>query len=230
MRTPDERINDDWTVAEVIEEFENHDFLPADPSKDHFICDFCSKGVNYSAEPRVGQYISDMVLNPENPVYQQATDPKDGSRPLVPLASYCEECSEQKLLFPCRGYAEVRLFFDLDEDKVMRNVEVTDVSPEDDGIPWDPKDLSERIMETSFESSMVISALMGKDLWGPENIVTFFLAFVDGVDIRQLVNWDGSIDPKVLGQARSSYEDVQKKLQREGGSRKNFRDHVREDG
>lgn len=145
MVDPDTRINDQWTVAQLIEEFTGHDFLPFDPEKDHFLCDFCSKGVAYRSNPRVGHYIADKVLNTNHPKWRNATDPHDDRRPLVPLASYCEECTTRLLLFPCQGFAEVRMLFTLSDERTITNPEVTDVSERDDGIPWDPKELSEKI-------------------------------------------------------------------------------------
>jgi hypothetical protein len=122
------------------------------------------------------------------------------------------------------------MFFDLNEEKVKRNVEVTDLSPRNDGIPWDPKELSERITQIQWEQQLFVTMLSGQDnLWGPENMVTFFLSSVDEVDIRQLVKWDGSLDPKLLGQARRKYEEFRKKMSKGGRSRKKFRDHVRGD-
>lgn len=225
---PDKQINDSWTVGGLIDEFEDHDFLPTNPDEDHFECDFCSKGVAYKSNPRVGGYVADNVLNTNHPKWQAAL--RQGGRPIVPLASYCEECSTRLLLFPCEGFAEVRTFFDLDEDMVMRNVEITDLSGRDDGISWDPKELMEEISGVPFEEERLLAAMMGQDhLWGPENMVTVFLSTVGGVDIRELVKWDGSLDPKLLGQARRKYEDFQKKMQKHGHSRRAFRDHVRGD-
>lgn len=221
------RINPEWTVGELIEEFEGHDFLPTDTEKDHFLCDWCSTGVSYSSEPRVAGYVADRVINTDHPTWVEATLGRE-VQPLVPLASYCKDCSQRKLLFPCEGFAEVRYFFDLDEDMVMRNVEVTDVSPRDDGIPWDPKALAEAITQTSWKERGFLALLLGGDhLWGPENMVTFFLSVGTGVDIRELVKWDGSLDPKALGRARRKYKEFQKMMKREGHSRQAFRDHVR---
>lgn len=226
MTDPDEHINRHWTVGELVEEFEGRDFLPSDPEKDHFLCDFCSKGVAYESNPRVGHYIADDVLSSDRPLWQQSES--DGA--IVPLATYCEECSTRKLLFPCEGFAEVRMFFDLDGEKVMKNVEVADLSPHDDGIPWDPKELSEQITGIQWEKSSFVSMVLEKgELWGPENMVTFFISSVNGVDIRQLVKWDGTLDPKLLGQARRKYKEFSKKMRKGGHSRKKFRDHVRGD-
>jgi len=226
MTDSDEQINGLWTVGELVEEFEGSDFNPSDPEKDHFLCDFCSKGVAYESNPRVASYIADNVLNSDHPVWQR----HGGGGTLVPLATYCEECSTRMLFFPCEGFAEVRMFFSLDAEKVMKNVEITDLSPRDDGIPWNPKELHEKIAQVDWEQQSFMALLSGEDnLWGPENMVTVYLSSVDGVDIRQLVKWDGSLDPKLLGQARRKYEEFRKKMKRGGHSRKKFRDHVRGD-
>lgn len=213
------------TVEKVIEEFEGRDFEASNPEEKHFICDFCSKGVNYASNPRVGHYLADDVLNENHNYARQIKQ----NRPLVPLASYCEDCTTRNIMFPCEGTAEVRMLFDLDESRTMHNVEVTDVSPRDDGIPWDPREVSEKIMEVPFDAQAGMASLMSQagDLWGPENMVTFFLASVDGVDIRELVQWNGSLDPKVLGQARRKFEDFQQEMRKGGHSRKTFRDNVR---
>lgn len=228
MIDSDTRINDQWTVAQLVEEFDGHDFLPFDPDKDHFLCDFCSKGVAYQSNPRVGHYIADTVVNTNHSKWQKATDPHSHHRPLVPLASYCEDCTTRRLLFPCEGVAEIRMLFTLTEERTITNPEVTDVSGRDDGIPWEPKDLSEQITGVPWEQNELLAALAGKDqLWGAENMVTFFLSIGGGVDIRELVQWTGSLDPKVLGLARKEYQHFAEKMRRQGHSRKAFRDHVR---
>jgi hypothetical protein len=225
----DTQINPNWTVGELEAEFEGHDFQPVDEDKDHFTCDFCSKGVHYEAEPRVGHYVADNVVNTTHPHWIAATRPHEGEgRPMVQLASYCEDCTIRRLLFPCEGYAEVRMSFDLDEKRVMENVEITDVSPRDDGIPWDPKELSESITGIPWHKNEMMMVILGREqLFGPENMVTFFLAVGGGVDIRELIQWDGSLDPKVLGRARREYADFQRKMARDNHSRRAFSKHVR---
>ena len=230
MIDPATRINEQWTVGQLIETFEDADFLPFDPNKDHFLCDFCSKGVAYRSNPRVGHYIADNILNTNHPKWRNATASHSDHRPLVPLASYCDDCTTHLLLFPCKGFAEVRLLFTLSEERVITNPEVTDVSGRDDGIPWDPKELSEQITGVPWEQNALLAAAAGEDqLWGPENMVTFFLSIGSGVDVRKLVRWDGSLNPKALGRARKEYQEVVEKMRRHGHSRRAFRDHVRGD-
>lgn len=216
------RINSEWTVGELIAEFEGRDFMPDDPDAPHFFCDFCSKGVAYQSKPTVGHYVTDDVLNPEHPVWPEE------KRPIVPLASYCEECTTTRILFPCEGFAEVRMRFDLDENRVLENVEILDVSPRDDGIPWDPKELCSKITGVPWDDHRFMAEMLqGDDLWGPENMVTFFLSAVKGIDIRELVNWKGEFNPQKLGQARKKYKEYMNEMQREGHTRERFRDHVR---
>lgn len=228
MIDPATRINEQWTVGQLIDAFEDADFLPFDPNKDYFLCDFCSTGVAYRSKPRVGHYIADNILNTNHPKWRNATASHSDHRPLVPLASYCDDCTTRLLLFPCKGFAEVRLLFTLSEERVITNPEVTDVSGRGDGIPWDPKELSEQITGVPWEQNALLAALAGEDqLWGPENMITFLLSSVEGVDPRQLIKWDGSYDSKELGRARRKYREFVEKMRREGYSRRYFSDHVR---
>jgi hypothetical protein len=118
----------------------------------------------------------------------------------------------------------------LTEERVITNPEVTDVSGPEDGIPWNPKELSEQITGIPWEQNALLAALEGEDqLWGPENMVTFLLSIGSGVDVRELVQWDGSLNPKALGRARKEYQEFVEKMRRHGYSRRAFRDHVRGD-
>lgn len=229
---PDTRINEWWTVGELETEFEGVEYKPHDRVKGepHFYCDWCSKGVSYRSKPTVGWYVADMVMNTGHHEWQAAVRAGEGVRPMVPLAVYCEECAARKLLFPCRGYGELHAFFEVDTERVMKNIRVTDVSPADDGIPWEPREVAERVTGIDFEQQMLTQALSGEDqLWGPENMITFFLAST-GIDPRELIQYDGSLDPKVLGRARKAWRSFQKKMTRGGDySRRKFRDYVRDE-
>lgn len=225
MIDPDTHITENWTIAQLIDRFDGTTFKPSDPNPDHFICDYCATGVAYSSQSRVGQYISDRVLNPEHPIWRSSTKDHPEKQTLIPLATYCEDCATRRLYFPCEGFNEVRLFFTLNADRTMTSPEVTDVSPADDGIPWNPRELSEQITGLPWGENVVVS---GKELWGPENMVTVFLSMGGGVDIRELVKWDGSLDPQLLGQARQEYKEFARKMLREGRTRTVFRDHIRD--
>lgn len=226
--TDDMHINPRTTVAELTSEFEGTDFDPIEPDKDHWICDFCSTGVPYSANARVADYFADDILSHNHPYSSQI----HANRPLIPLASYCEDCSTRRLLFPCHGFAEARVMYNLGKDRIVRDVDVTDVSPRDDGIPWNPKDVSNAITQAPFEQMLELGG--NQHLWGPENMVTFFLSSIGGIDIRELVQWDGEIDNDVLGRARIEYDRFMHKMIRASDgpgrtNRKAFRDHVRGD-
>ena len=118
--------------------------------------------------------------------------------------------------------------FTFSEERVITNPEVTDVSGRDDGIPWDPKELSEQITGVLWEQNALLAATAGEDqLWGAENMITFILSIGSGVDVHELVQWDGSLNPKALGRARKEYQAFVEKMRRHGHSRRAFRDHVR---
>lgn len=207
------------TVESLTAELEGSEFMTHDDNDDHFICDFCSKGVSFASKPRVGYYLADGLLRQTETARRIREE-----RRLTSLATYCPECTTKMLLFPCQGFTEVRALFDLDTDRIMKNVEITDVSGRDDGIPWDPRELSERITGVPFETNRIAA---GEHLWGPENLVTFFLSIAEGVDIRELVKWDGSLDPKLLGRARREYKEFQEKMHSQGHGRRAFSKHVR---
>ncbi|WP_123538875.1 HNH endonuclease [Halosimplex salinum] len=65
-----------------------------------------------------------------------------------------------------------------------------------------------------------------------ENLVTLCRSChitVEDIDIRELVKWDGSLDPQVLGHARREYRAFTRKMLEKGQTRTAFRDHVRGD-
>lgn len=222
----DTRINPDWTVAQLLDLYDGHTYETKHDHPDRFICDFCAAGVAYSSSPCVAQYVTDRVLNPDHPVWQSKIREHPGKRPLTPLATYCEDCAARRLYFPCEGFNEARVFFTLEEDRTMSNPEVTDVSSADDGIPWNPRELSQKITGVPWEANAILA---GDELWGAENMVTVFLSMGSGVDIRELVKWDGSLDPQVLGHARREYRAFTRKMLEKGQTRTAFRDHVRGD-
>ena len=108
--------------------------------------------------------------------------------------------------------------FDTGENGTMHNIEVTDISPEDDGIPWDPYKTAEAITQVPTDE---VAFLSGDEVWGPENMVTFFLSVMD-VDLRDLIDWKGDIDPKLLGRVRKEY----RKTARKATSERKWRDIV----
>lgn len=215
---------DYYATVELLEdEYEGEEFPAHYEDKSHFECDWCSKGVAYASNPRCGHYMSDRVAHSATP--RARTINQSGT--LSAMGTYCEECSQRLLLFPCRGYTEVRLFFDLDEDRIMQNVEVTDISARDDGIPWDPAEVSEQITNIPIDEHASASEDV---MMAPENIVTWLLSISSEIDVRELVQYDGSLDPKALGRARRAHEQYLKKMQKYGNDRaehkRQFRDHV----
>ena len=217
------------TVERFEADTEGTRFETAAERDDTFECDFCSKHVSYASEPRIGQYHADAVLNRDSDLARRI----NRERPLATMATYCPDCTTRRLLFPHEGTMEVRLLADLGADKRLTNVEVTDVSPHDDGIPWDPRELSESITGIPFDQHVGRASEPGAMLWAPENMVTFFLSIGGGIDIREVVRWDGSLDPQALGRARTAYREYIEKMQAARASGKNhrreFTKHVRGD-
>lgn len=186
----------------------------------HWLCDWCSKGVSFNAEPRCAGYMADWTA--DSVTTEAKWIAKTGR--LANLAGYCPECSTPKLLFPREGTTEVRYMADIDTDGHLRNVEVTDISPADDGIPWEPNEVMQLI--TGAPIDVIIGDERGEAM-GPENIVTVLLAVNPDIDIRELVNWDGSIDRKVLGRARKMFRKHGEEMAETGFDRTHFRDHAR---
>jgi hypothetical protein len=210
------------SVDQFEAEYDGEVFAAYAPEKDHFECDFCSKGVPYSKQPRVGQYFADRLPLARSPTAREVNE----RRILTPLSTYCEDCTYRRLLFPCEGYTEVRVLISLGPEQIVRDPRITDISSVDDGIPWNPAELAERITEVPREEMALFA---GDDVaMGPENIVTFFLSFNAGIDIRQLVKWDGSIDSKLLGRARRKYREFAEEMRQSGWDKQRFRRSVRD--
>lgn len=220
-------LPDDYymSVEEIIEDAEGKTFRPhADDDEHHWLCDWCSMGVSYAKEPRIANYMADKVADQETRHGQHI----NSERKLTMLASYCPEHSHERLLFPTTEATEVRLMFTVNEDRTITDAEVTDVSPEGDGIPWNPRELAEKITEAPYEQMAVLSSANDM-VMGPENILTYFDALGTGVDIREMVDWEGNIDPKALGRARKKLDEVKERRMKEVGDRQAFRDRVRGD-
>lgn len=202
------------TVERLENLFEGRQFESDSINDTEFKCDFCSDIVSYDSEPHVGHYMADKVIFAVSERGRYVND----ERMLTQLGTYCSDCSTQKLLFPCEGYTEVRLFFTIGKDGRIKNPDVSDISPEDDGIPWNPKELTEKITGIGGELN---AQLAGEDLWGPENIVTFFFV-VCNMDIRELIDWKGNIDPQKLGEVRKQYQQFMTEMKRGGFSEDEF--------
>lgn len=214
-------FSDDYytTVEEVTERLENEEFLVEDEYTEHYECDFCSKGVPYQKEPRVAMYFSDTVMlvtTPEDQIINQECI-------LTHMATYCEECSHKLLFFPMYGATEARAMATITKTREYHNVEFTDISMADDGIPWDPIEAYERVTEVNVNDMPV-----GNDdfNWGPENFVTILMSMTHNMDIRELFSADGEIDPQALGKARDGFQRVVEKYAEKGFSKQTFKDIV----
>ncbi len=237
MPATDERFNDTWTVGQIQDQFEGETHVTRDDDPDTFKCDFCSKFVSYHTNPRVGYYLADNVMNADHPTWQRAVAGGEAA-PMVPLAIYCEGCTKKRLYFPCTGYGEGRLLVTMQQDRTQTDARVTDISPPDDGIPYDPKAFTQAIspaginFETRSLAEMLMAGPEGAHLWGPENMITWFLSTVDGVDPREIIQPDGSLDRQALGRARTAMKRTMEKLSKHRNSEGHvsegvFTDHVR---
>lgn len=223
MPDADDHVTDGVTVSDLETHYEERAFAAAYPSKDHFICDWCSADVPYTTSKRLGQYIVNDVINDKNPIWQQAIV-NSGTKPFTPMATYCTDCTTRLLLLPCEGYIEVRLTFEMGDDRTYRNVEVTDFSPENDGIPWNPAELSEEITRVPFHKNALLAAGQGAELWAPEDIVRMFQSIGPDLDIRKAIRADGSFNPQELDRAREAYDEFVQELQQNDFSEEWFRD------
>jgi hypothetical protein len=228
MFNSDDDVDDDVTVAALEAHYEGRDFTAADPRKDHLICDWCAKGVPYTTSKRLSQYIVRNVINDEHPIWQRAIA-RIPTRPFAPMGTYCADCTTRQLLLPCEGYTEVRLAFEISDDRTYRNVEVTDFSRAEDGIPWNPAELSEQITGVPFHENALLAGAQGAELWAPEDIIRVFQSIESNLDIRNAIRADGSFDSRELDRASDAYDEFAQDLQRNDFSRKWFRDHSRQE-
>lgn len=201
-------LPDDYytTVAELEDYFEGQEHTPPARLREarHWECDYCSKGVSYQGGSQAVGYLADRIMGDT----REARALRDTPR-LTTMALYCTDHSwGRNLLFPCEGFTEARYTCEITEDGRYSDVRFTDVSPDDDGIPWDPVEVSEAITQVPFDA---LDA-MGPERQAPENTVTWFLAISEECDIRDLVKWDGSLNPKALGRARREFEEFRRQL------------------
>ena len=186
--------------------------------EEQFFCDFCSKGVKFQSEPTAGMYLADDTLLQTNPkshfVHQE--------RVLSPISTYCESCTTNNLMFPCEGLTEVRLLIDLDSHASAENIQFTDISPEDDGIPWNPTGLLQKVTGIPAQK---FGETIPDLLWAPELVITFLLSISKEIDVREIVNWNGTYNKPSLMEAQEKYHKVAKQM---GGEfdRQKFRSHV----
>jgi hypothetical protein len=213
------------TAKQLRESYEGEELVLMASDHERPECDWCSVGMRYETGPRVSQYIADRCI--EHPSMNEKARYLNETRPFAQFATLCEECSTRRLLFPCEGYAEVRLFFTPEGDResgfTMTDIEITDHSDRDDGIPWDPKELVEAVTQEPFDTRTRRWAA-GGGLWGPEDFVRIYMAGTDNrSDIRAVFDHEGNLDPKEVGRARREFQ----KRTSSHESRRDFRDRVR---
>lgn len=104
------------------------------------------------------------------------------------LRLHCEECRLPELYFACVGYDEYLVDAVVDTDWVIHDPEIADVSPDGDGIDYNPRKIIEALFEVSYES---ILAASGYEAQGPLDAVDVLVA--TGIDPREVIHDDGSI-------------------------------------
>lgn len=196
---PNTDINLNVTVGKLQSILNEYKLSPDIPPQQNYIkCDYCSSKIYADKENKLSQYLCDDILNNNHPksseIHQQ--------RLLTQLATYCEDCSDELLFLPCREFAEVRVMFTSNEDWIICDPEITDVSPRDDGINWNPIEVSNKISPDNFNFH---SLMVGNELWGPENIFTIYDSALKNVAMGSLIRYDGSLDSDVLKEAKKEY-------------------------
>ena len=215
------------TTEQLKEKFSETGVRVEQGYEQHYECDFCSKGVPYSKEPRVALYFADRMIFEDNPRAKIINE----RNVLTHIATYCEECSSRLLLFPHEGTTEARAMVTITEDYQYEDIKFTDISPKDDGIPWDPLELQAKLTGIPRDGQKAIGA-QSDVLWGPENFVVIFMSMTNNMDIREVYDYEGNIDPQVLGRARKELEKVQdeyvKGLSKGKSSKRTYQDIVRD--
>lgn len=217
-----------FTVEGMRDEYLGSTHESALDSERHWECDWCATGVLYKGGSSGAMYFADDLVGDQP---QPDASFVHEHRPMTALALYCEDCATDRLLFPCEGYAEVRAQVEFDPDRTYTRFDVTDISGRDDGIPWDPKEVHGAITDLPFETMAAVNGPQG-----PENMVTVMLSYGDGIDLRELVDYEGNLDPKYLGKARRIFEDhveemagaIRGEPDARKAHRKKFRDNIQE--
>lgn len=153
---------------------------------DGLACDFCSERIRPNREIKL--YLADRVLNPGVT--------SDG---VALLATYGPCCRRRMILFPHRGTTELLLSATVTPELTIEDVDVLDVSPADDGEPWDPIEVWNEVAPLDFAANARQAAAMKGHpiMMGPEDVVNSLLKM--GVDVREVVDEDGQIvtDPEM---------------------------------
>lgn len=198
-------------IEQIIEEnLRGEQFNSSYSSDEHYLCDWCSKGVPYKKNPTISFYLCDSLITGQE------------YKSVAMLATYCEDCSSRLLYFPCRGYNEIRVVSTLNEDQIIQDPEVTDVSLKSDGVPWDPIDVHEKISGVPREVSMKQASEIEM---APENIITFLESILSEVAVTSIINPDGSIDREILNKAKQEFREGIKKS---GNDRSSFREMAKD--
>lgn len=161
-------------------------------------CDSCSQPV--TPNTRVQAYaVSRVVYQGEVP---------HGFRV---IRMHCPDCKLPRLFFPCRGYDEYLLEHTLDRDWRIRQPALIDVSPESDGIPWDPQSAMEQLFDMPYSQIMTINP----EALGPMGVVDILVKCE--IDPRMVINDDGSLDmpPDATDRLERTFDQMEEKFGRD---------------
>lgn len=218
---PNKAITPDVTANELESFLHKHKLSPdLTKNKEYIKCDYCSSEIYSTEEYNLTQYLADDILNDNHPKSNTIHE----KRPLVQLATYCPDCSDARLFFPCKGFSETRVNFSISDDWIIMNPRVTDISKIDDGIPWDPRKVSEEITGVKF--NRVVSET--NELWGPENIFTVYDATIKSVNLDELIYYDGSLNKDILQKVKNEYTEFCEEMSQGGYSENKFTKYVKD--
>lgn len=193
----------------VEDRLDGYEFETGLDSDEHYLCDWCSKGVSYKGNGLVSHYLCDKLVT------------GDEYDDLAILGTYCPDCTSRLLYFPCEGYHEVRVLSKLTSDQIIVEPEVTDTSPEDDGIPWDPMDIYLKICSLPKEIAMNHA----QDIeMAPENMVTFLETVFYELSVTSMINPDGTVDDTLLKLAQEEFRQFMEEARK---GELNFTNHAR---
>jgi len=214
-------IQPNTTVIDLLMSFQDRNLSPDIPAnQSHIKCDYCSSKIHHTKDIELTQYLADDILNSRG----HQADLIHKKRPFVQLSTYCEDCSQELLFFPCKDFSEVRIKFNLTENWTIKYPSITDISNRDEGINWNPKEVMQEITGISFDKREI----MGNELWGPENIFTVLDAAFKTVDMDELINYEGSLNDDILIKAKKEYRQFQYEMIKDGYDEDSFTDYVKD--
>ena len=164
-----------------------------DPSDFMARCDSCAEPIQPNGTVVTAFFVDETITG------RSAAEetPGPGGSAWVFFRIHCPDCSHGVLLMPAQGYTELLLRTEvhLDESDTprLRNWRYLQVSGPDDGYPWAPRDVLQRILDIMAGGDADEYPKM--DELGPADVVDILALY--GLNPRELVNEAGEWDPQV---------------------------------